>query len=139
MPDFADPFDVQIGQWVARAKERGRLAFVATAEDALAEVKELTPVKTGYLRANWTAIRAGDAVPVEGASPNPAVALAALQLGDKIIIVNPVRYARRVEFGFVGQDSLGRHYDQKGRGMMTQTIADTPRLAQRATIRVLSA
>ena len=31
-----------------------------------------------------------------------------------------VPYARRVEFGFVGQDKLGRNYDQKGRYYFTR-------------------
>jgi hypothetical protein len=133
---MADEFSVQVGQWVEKALGRATQAFQATAQDAVARVKELTPVKTGYLRANWTAIQGGDAVPVAGAVPDPAEAIAALKIGDVVAIVNPVVYARRVEFGFVGQDSLGRHYNQAGAGMVQQTIIEVPEMAMQAVTRV---
>lgn len=31
-----------------------------------------------------------------------------------------VKYARRIEFGFVGKDKIGRKYNQKGQGIFTK-------------------
>lgn len=132
-----EPFEVQVRRWVEKAGRQAEAAFRATAEDAASRVKELTPVRTGYLRANWTAIRPGDAEPVEGRTPPTDELIARLRLGDKIIILNPVKYARRVEFGFIGEDSKGRAFSQQGRGMVQQTVKEIPRLAQAATRRII--
>lgn len=133
----SDPFEVQVEKWVAKAQDRALAAFQATAWDALARVKQLTPVDTGYLRSNWVVLRPGDTLPVAGQITDPMETIRKLQLGDKIVLANPVVYARRVEFGFTGTDSLGRHYDQKGRHMMAQTIAEMPRIARAAAARVV--
>lgn len=129
-------FSIQVNDWVKKTQNRSRAAFQAIALDALNEVKKLTPVRTGYLRSNWAVIRNNDPVPLPGRVPDPETVISQIQLGDRIAIVNPVVYARRVEYGFVGKDSLGRYYDQKGRGMMQQTIAMLPEIAARAVARV---
>jgi hypothetical protein len=134
---MADDFSVQVSRWVDKAKERAGAAFQATAQDAVARVKALTPVKTGYLRANWTAMKAGDVVPVAGAVPDPALAIAKARLGDTIYVINPTKYARRIEFGFVGEDARGRHFDQAGAGMMQQTLIEIPQIAIKATARFI--
>lgn len=135
---MADPFEIQVTQWVEKAGLRAREAFRAIAEDAVTRVKELTPVDTGYLRANWTAIVNVDVEPVAGRVPPAEQAIARLQVGDKIIILNPVEYARRIEFGFVGEDSRGRHYNQAGRGMVQQTLVEMPDIAERAVKRIIN-
>lgn len=129
-------FSLQVEQWVALAKARSDAAFQATALDAVNTVKSLTPVDTGFLRANWTVIRNNDPIPMPGRVERPEDVIAQIRVGDRIVIVNPVVYAARVEFGFVGQDKLGRTYDQKGAGMMAQTIAQLPEIARRAVARV---
>ena len=134
----SEPFVVAVGQFVDLARERALQAYRATALDALARVRELTPVKTGYLRANWTIVLSGDPEPIAGQIQNDADVVARLQLSDQIILTNPAVYARRIEFGFVGEDSLGRVYHQKGVGMMQQTIAEMPQIAERATERVIN-
>lgn len=134
---MAEDFSVQVGRIIDRAKRRVEQAFKATAEDSVARVKELTPVDTGWLRSNWTAVRNDEALPKEGAGAMQAEqAIDALRVGDRILVVNPVAYARRVEFGFVGQDSLGRYYNQQGRGMVQQTVTEVPQIARNAVNRV---
>lgn len=51
--------------------------------------------------------------------------------GTILYVINPAPYARRIEYGFVGEDSLGRTYDYKGVGMMQQTLAELPAIADR--------
>lgn len=130
-------FTVQVDEWVEKAGFLATQAFQATGLDAVNDVKTNTPVDTGFLRSNWTLLRNDDPMPIAGRVPDPATVVAKLKLGDRLIIANPVVYAARVEFGFVGADSLGRTYNQKGRGMLQQTITHLPTIARRATARVM--
>jgi len=129
-------FSLQVDQWVAEAKRRQSAALQAIAWDALNQIKADTPVDTGFLRANWTVVRNNDPVPVAGRVPDPAQVIAQIKAGDRVTIVNPVVYAMRIEFGFVGEDSLGRQWDQPGRGMVQKTLAAMPEIARRAVARV---
>lgn len=131
-----DEFEVQVRQFVEKAGRRAQAAFRATALDAVSRVKELTPVRTGYLRANWTALRNDEAEPVAGRTPPAEVAIARLRLGEKIVVLNPVIYARVVEFGFQGEDARGRTVHRTGRGMVQQTVVEVPEIARRATDRI---
>jgi hypothetical protein len=127
-----DQFAVDVRQWVEKAKGNTNGAFQATALLALARVKELTPVDTGFLRASWTIANGSNVAGVAGADQSALEVVASLQLGDRIMLVNPAPYAMRVNFGFVGEDSLGRHYDQKGRHMVEQTISEMPEISRQA-------
>ncbi len=131
-------FSVDVASWVDKALMRAEEAFQATAEGAVNRVKDLTPVKTGYLRANWTAIHAEDAEPTPGSVPDPMEAISTAPLGSTLVVLNPVVYARRVEYGFVGEDSAGRHYNQPGRHMTQQTVSEMPSIAEAAVELVVS-
>lgn len=132
----AEGFAVSVERWVAMAKSQATEAFREIGLAAAWTVKEHTPVVTGNLRANWVDLLNDAATPVPGGAPPVGMAIAQAQLGDVIHIVNPVPYALRVEFGFVGTDSLGRHYNQPGRGMVAQTLAEMPQIAEEAVRRV---
>jgi hypothetical protein len=126
-----EPIDVQVDKWTRAAKEKMLEAYQATALLALARVQALTPVDTGYLRAHWTISLEPNVRTVRSDSSIEAVSQ--LTLDTPFYIVNPTVYAARIEYGFVGEDSLGRHYNQKGRHMMEQTINEMPMIAQIAT------
>jgi hypothetical protein len=130
-------FAIDVSAWVRQATDRMDAAFRAIAFDAVTEVQLRTPVDTGYLRSNWTAILAGEQEPKAGATPPASDAIARAKAGQVITILNPVIYARRIEFGFVGEDSLGRSYHQMGRHMVQQTIAELPQIAERAVERIM--
>lgn len=102
-------FELDISRWVAQAQQRNATAPMAIAEALLTRVKELTPVLTGRARASW------EIVPGDG----------------NIEITTNVEYMRRLEYGFVGTDSLGRHYDQTGHGMVAQTIVEAPEIIKK--------
>lgn len=129
-------FSVQVTEWVNKAKDKANAVFRGIAEEALGRVKELTPVKTGYLRANFVDVLNPIEIPSPTASPPVGLAISRAKIGDTIYIVNPVRYARRIEYGFVGRDSLGRLYNQKGRFMVTQTVAEMEAIATRVAERM---
>lgn len=131
-------FSADVSSWVTKAKNNADLALQATAQDALETVKSKTPVKTGFLRANWTVLAPNDTMPIAGQEENSSETISKLRFGDNVIIVNPVVYAARIEYGFVGVDSLGRQYHEHPVGMMAQTIAELPDIAKRATERIMN-
>lgn len=133
MADFVR--DVSV--FVDRAKARADAALRAIAFDVVAAIQQKTPVDTGFLRSNWTAMLPGDAEPVAGRVPPPGVAIAQATVGMVITIINPVVYARRIEYGFVGDDALGRHYNQPGAHMVQQTLDELPAIATAAVARVI--
>lgn len=131
-------FTAEVTEWCNRARARADEVFRAIAADAVAAVQEKTPVDTGFLRSNWTAIKDGDQEPVEGRIPPASAAIAEAHVGQVLVILNPTVYARRIEYGFVGEDSAGRSYSQGGAHMVQQTIAEMPEIARRATERILA-
>lgn len=127
MVDFAR----NVRQFVERAKTRMTLVFRGIGMEAVIRVKELTPVDTGFLRANWIDAESGDVSLTAQVNPVTGRWIARVMLGETIYVLNPVPYARRMEYGFVGQDSLGREYDQGGYHMVQQTLAELPEMAAR--------
>lgn len=152
-----DDFSVNVSRWVERAKEQGRAAFVGIGFQALSRVKELTPVDTGWLRSNWQIQRDGEAAPATRAAlpadPGKAAEMlkelkdeqaltstpegrqaaegaAGAQLGEKLIVVNPVVYARAIEFGREIQKKDGTIVHAQGAGMVAQTVTEIPQIAE---------
>jgi hypothetical protein len=124
---MADDFDIAVDRWIAKARRKSQAILVGVALAAEARVKELTPVVTGNLRARWSVeVRSG-----LSSSESGVKQVRDAELGDTIRIVNGAAYARRVEYGFVGTDSLGREYNQAGAGMVAQTVKELPQIARR--------
>ncbi len=129
-------FTTDVSAWCDRAAGRADALLRAIAFDMVSAVQDKTPVDTGFLRSNWTAMLPGDTEPVAGRVASASAAIDRARVGMVIVIINPVAYARRIEYGFVGEDSLGRHYNQPGRHMVAQTIAEAPQIAQAALARL---
>jgi hypothetical protein len=132
MPDFATDVSAACNAAGRRANE----VFRAIAFDLVARVQELTPVKTGFLRSNWTAILPHEAEPVAGRASPASAAIQRATVGQVITILNPTVYARRIEYGFVGEDKLGRYYNQPGRHMVGQTMAEAETISANALRRI---
>lgn len=60
-----DGFAFDVSRWCDKAEGQARAVFLAIGLDALTRVKELTPVRTGNLRAGWQLVRKEDAMPVD--------------------------------------------------------------------------
>lgn len=125
-------FETTIENW--RLKVRGELLGIARQSiyELAFRVVTDTPVDTGYLRGGWQP-SIGD---IPGPKPTQpfdaggaiamadfAVSIAELKLGDTFYYTNATVYARRIEYGFVGEDSLGRYYNQAGRFYVTNNVA----------------
>lgn len=99
-------------------------------------VKHDTPFDTGNLRGQWQpSINSPppDNQPSPGASESAiSLAIAQLKAGDTYYQYNNAAYALRMEYGFVGEDSLGRKYNQPGRFFVQGAIARWPQIVTQA-------
>lgn len=108
-----------------------RAAIMETAEAIVRD----TPVDTGYLRGSWVPsigqapqLRDGRTDPGGGAAlADLGVKLSGMRLGDVFWFANSAAYARRIEYGFTGTDSLGRSFDQRGRFFVRDNVRRIPR------------
>lgn len=83
----------------------------------------LLPVDTGFLRASLK-VSIGEALPPIAETPDEGtftwdadevrLTLDGSKLSDTVLAVYTAAYARRIEYGFKGKDSLGREYNQSG-------------------------
>lgn len=78
------------------------------------------PVDTGFLRASFRLTK-GAPAPIAGSTGSTtydagavSVVIAGLQIGETVYGSYTAAYARRLNYGFVGEDSLGRTYNQRG-------------------------
>ncbi len=136
-----DPFYASVDAWVTKVREREDRVVQLSAQLALQRIKELTPVKTGNLRASWILLRGSQAELLSGGELRVAdsqTSVLSLRAGDAWTIANPAPYARRINYGFVGTDSLGRHYDQPGVHMLEKVITELPDIVARASAIVAS-
>lgn len=106
----AASFTVDVSKWVDGQKARIANAPLKIAYAFQSRLMELTPVETGTLRAGWQIIE-GD---------------------EKHRVVNNIVYAQRINFGFIGKDSLGREYHQRGRHMVEQAIGEADQIIEQA-------
>lgn len=98
------------------------------------------PIDTGFLRAS---LRVGVAPIALATMTNPgkgkvaydesayAVSLSRVQIGDIVSARYLANYARRMEMGFVGEDSAGREYNQKGYGFVRLAVQRWPSIVKR--------
>jgi hypothetical protein len=141
-----DDFNAQLGNILERYK--GRMdSLVRTATfDLFEEIIRQTPgpgksiqetpapgTPTGFLRGSWYVFigdGGGDSSagkPDVSGGVSIATVNAALQkakAGETIYFLNGAKYALRLEFGFVGTDSLGRDYNQAPRSFVRSSIAE---------------
>lgn len=119
-------FLASVNKWTKETKERSDEAFRLGVLDFFIELRDTTPIDTGFLRSSLTVGKNG-VLPQGpnaeyGSVYNDQRALSVigdLKVGDKVTMVYQAPYARRLEYGFTGTDSLGRFYNQAGRFWVT--------------------
>lgn len=151
-----DEFNLDISRWVGKSKEAARVFAAVSLQDLCELVIISTPgpgnstqanprpgTPTGFLRGSWHASfggpveAAGEEDPTGEASVSQAnLTLAGLKIGDTFYMVNNAAYAARLEYGFVGQDSLGRNISQTPRAWVRGAVASFPRIAEEAARRI---
>lgn len=112
-----------VNTWTRETEERSEDAFREGVKDFYDTLAANTPVDTGNLRNSLVATKSGHAEAQGPTGPgyqNSGVAqsymeIDSLKLGERISLIYRATYARRLNYGFVGLDSLGRYYNQAGR------------------------
>lgn len=127
-------FSAQIATAVADIKGGIEMVVRQSAQDVLEQANRpvaqggAMPVDTGFLR-NSLAVGI-NAEPVGAAGAEAAggieTGLAGYSLGDVIMARWTAAYAKRMEYGFHGVDSLGRSYQQQGFGFVRQAAQKWP-------------
>ena len=121
-------FLASVSKWTKETEERSLEAFQNGALDFYDELSAATPVLTGNLRNSLVARVGGEGTQTvtgpgltpsddttrSGASQSIAAIMSA-KLGDRISYIYNATYARRLNYGFTGTDSLGRMYNQAGK------------------------
>ena len=142
MGQFADTVDA----WTKETEDRMRRVWVAAIDD-LADTMNKTranggrlPHLTGTLMRSLLASTAG---PIPMGEPGAKYAgtdigltTAGLQLDQTIWIGWQANYAHRLNYGFVGEDSLGRNYNQAGAHFVEGAIADWPNIVRMAVSKI---
>lgn len=132
-------FNIDVTKWVEKAKAAPMAVARETIQALNNEIIANTPVKTGFLRGSYAA--AINTIPIGAGGLGDATAAvnavaANLKPGQTYVMGNTAVYARRLEYGFVGQDSLGRTYNQKGRYWIKAVLANVSNIAMLAAARV---
>lgn len=129
-------FGAAVADWCVRTNEELEAVFKTSFEMLRDAITEATPIKTGFLRNSITVTIGVPAAIDPAASPGktggnyraPAhdAAIASAKLGDTLCLAFVAAYARRIEYGFEGTDSLGREYHQSGRAMVRLGVERFP-------------
>lgn len=125
-----------VNKWTKETEERSETAFQNGLLDFYDALSAATPVDTGNLRNSLIASVNGPANPGvtgPGDSPSDTVyrsggnqsisAIMSAKIGDRVSFIYQATYARRLNYGFTGFDSLGRFYNQAGRFWIEQVGA----------------
>ena len=95
----------KLAAWKNAAESGLKTGVAAGAQLFEDEAEQLVPVRTGVLRGAIHTSQVADTPQVQTLAVSPTVD------ADNKYGFDPA-YARRIEFGFIGTDSLGRHYHQ---------------------------
>jgi hypothetical protein len=135
----ASKFGNQVRAFAEKAKQRQEAIFRESAQAVMDQANTpegkggKLPVDTGFLRNSVVASKDG---PATSESGEPALVFAALQLGESVWAGWTAAYALRMEHGFSGKDSLGRQYEQKGKGFMRAATQNWDFIVNEVTAKV---
>lgn len=137
-------FSLNVDKFVAETKGRLEEFCVEFVQDLNEQIVRNTPVDLGNLRAHWwSALNTRPPSPGGAADPSGASTIARLNLvgaalkpGDTYFMINGAAYAMRLEFGFVGKDSLGRNYNQAPRVFVRSVLGRAGSIAAATAKRV---
>lgn len=122
-------FAAQVKAWGEKAKRNTELVFRESVQSLARDIFYRTPLVTGNLRRSL--LSSATAMP----SVKPGVefttdpmgqvefTIAGLGAGDTFYLGFQAEYARRVNYGFTGMDSLGRNYNQSGQFFVETSAA----------------
>ena len=139
-------FSQQIGAWASATEERIDAVHKTALEKLALEMTRTkaeggtVPFQTGNLSRSLTASTSGlpktTGQPSTGSNANAVIAT--LRPGQAIWLGYQAKYARRMNYGFVGADALGRVYNQEGNHFVERAIGMWDQLVFQAVQEVRS-
>lgn len=141
---MSQSFSASAGKWASQTEERMTAVYRRSVE-LLAEDMALTkpkgglvPVDTGNLSRSLLASKSEMPKTAQGpfSGSNVGAITATLKLTEAIWLGYQAAYARRMNYGFVGADSLGRSYNQSGNYFVEGAIAKWPQIVQQAVAEI---
>lgn len=139
---MADSFQAQVEKWANQTTRDLELIFKQSAQEVFSKAQTPVaqggnmPVDTGFLRNSFVAGLNGS---TSLTGPDAYVAaIAGAKLGDVVFGGWTAKYAARMEFGFFGQDSLGRTYNQAGMGFARKAVMQWQQIVERNAAKVRS-
>lgn len=121
-------FHAQITAWARETQARTTAVFRSSAQRVANEVRETVneggnmPIKTGNLRRSLlgsttampTILNGQGEFSFTDQSGGIELTIAGANIGETVYLGFQANYARRMNYGFVGEDSRGRSYNQEG-------------------------
>lgn len=125
-------------KWAAMSSQ-GLTALLRNSVQELAEVASATipnggrvPVKTGNLaRSVVVDTKPPQTINVLATQQSFSLGVANIKPGDTVFVGWQAAYSKRINYGFVGADSLGRVYNQQGHGFAEAAAAQWPSIVAR--------
>ncbi len=137
-------FTAQISEWCRETEERMERVFQVAVGDLGTELTKPRPEgRVPHVTGNLMRSLLGSTSTVTTGPPGARYAgtdvgafAATLKLGQTAYLGYQANYARRVNFGFVGPDSLGRVYNQSGAHFVEAAIAKWHEIVNNACLKV---
>jgi len=139
-------FAAQVSEWAKAEIEREEAVFQTAAQEVANEVRTPVaeggrmPLKTGNLRRSLMASTADMPTVQEGKTEfqdnGIELVIADARLGDTVYLGFQAAYAARMNYGFVGADSLGRTYNQAGFGFVDAVAQRWQQIVTQAEVTV---
>ena len=133
-------FTESIDAWVAETKERLNAVHGRSVEllgEELAKTKPeggKVPFLTGNLARSLLASKSGMPNTTDGpyAGSNIGLIAATLKADETVFIGYQAKYSFRQNYGYVGEDRLGRIYNQQGNYFVENAVAQWPIIVSKA-------
>jgi predicted Fe-S protein YdhL (DUF1289 family) len=135
-------FANDVDAWVQMTEKRMNAVFRLSTQKVISFMQQNVPYRDGFLRASLVVLVNQDP-PLPNRNQEDGLgpytdAYMQLQIanavaGDRITAAYTMEYARRLEFGFVGTDSLGRHYNQPPRAWTRLAAQQWKKFTEEAT------
>ena len=131
-------FAAHVDQWTKQSQRR-MLAVFKRAVELLADELRVAPWVTGNMVRSLqgqlnTIVQTAENAP----AGDVGAAVAMAQIGDFISLGFQAAYARRRNYGFVGQDSLGRNYNEAGAHFVERAAGMWPSCVAKAAAEIQS-
>jgi hypothetical protein len=130
-------FSAQVSDFTKRSKRAQQMVMRTAVQKLTAAVEDETPEDTGNAFRSWL----GSTTAMPPVRPDVAefvdtgateVAIMGLDAGDTFWFGAQAAYMARLNYGFTGTDSLGRTYNQAGKGWIEANAARWPQYVKEA-------